>query len=268
MRVGSRATCSRPSRRSRELTVPTLVVWATGDEFFDLRWAYWLRDTIPGVVNVVEIEGAKLFFPDERASDLVPHLQQFWATADRDSRVARDIAADVRRDRERGVLCGRAGRCRGRRARYLTRWKARAPTSHWWIAEGAGVALIVAGSAVLTFAFTSFVAEGIGTPAPVAPTEDLVVTGLYRHVRNPMYLAVVSIIAGQALLLGDARLVLYATVVGAAMAAFARWYEEPALRRRFGARYDAYRRVVPAWRPRVLPFHSEVVLARDRTELA
>jgi pimeloyl-ACP methyl ester carboxylesterase len=72
----------------RELTAPTLVVWATGDEFFDVRWAYWLRDTIPGVVDVVEIEGAKLFFPDERASDLVPHLQALWSAADRDARVA------------------------------------------------------------------------------------------------------------------------------------------------------------------------------------
>jgi pimeloyl-ACP methyl ester carboxylesterase len=72
----------------RALTVPALVVWATGDEFFDVRWAYWLRDTIPGVANVVEIEGAKLFFPDERASELVPHLEALWDTADREERVA------------------------------------------------------------------------------------------------------------------------------------------------------------------------------------
>jgi pimeloyl-ACP methyl ester carboxylesterase len=67
----------------RELTVPTLVVWGTGDGFFELRWAYWLRDTIPGVTEVVELEGARLFFPDERAAELVPHLQRFWAAADR-----------------------------------------------------------------------------------------------------------------------------------------------------------------------------------------
>jgi hypothetical protein len=48
-----------------------------------LRWAYWLRDTIPGVTEVVEIDGARLFFPDERAADLVPHLQRHWAAADR-----------------------------------------------------------------------------------------------------------------------------------------------------------------------------------------
>jgi pimeloyl-ACP methyl ester carboxylesterase len=63
-----------------QLQVPTLVVWGTGDEFFELRWAYWLRDTIPGVREVVEIEGAKLFFPDERAADLVPHLRRHWST--------------------------------------------------------------------------------------------------------------------------------------------------------------------------------------------
>ncbi|MQA85312.1 MAG: alpha/beta fold hydrolase [Streptosporangiales bacterium] len=63
----------------RKLHVPTLVVWGTGDTFFDVSWAYWLRDTFPGVTEVVEIEGAKLFFPDERAADLVPHLRRHWA---------------------------------------------------------------------------------------------------------------------------------------------------------------------------------------------
>jgi pimeloyl-ACP methyl ester carboxylesterase len=63
----------------RELTVPTLVVWGTDDDFFELKWAYWLRDTIPGVTEVVEVPGAKLFFPDERPEDLVPHLRRHWA---------------------------------------------------------------------------------------------------------------------------------------------------------------------------------------------
>ena len=65
----------------RELTVPTLVVWGTGDEFFDVSWAYWLRDTIPGTTRVVTVDGARLFFPDERPEDLVPHLEQHWAEA-------------------------------------------------------------------------------------------------------------------------------------------------------------------------------------------
>ena len=63
----------------RELTVPTLVVWGTGDTFFDTSWAYWLRDTIPGTTRVVTLDGARLFFPEERPMDLVPHLEQHWA---------------------------------------------------------------------------------------------------------------------------------------------------------------------------------------------
>jgi pimeloyl-ACP methyl ester carboxylesterase len=62
-----------------KLAVPTLVAWGTDDQFFTLNWAYWLRDTIPGVTEVVEIAGAKLFFPDERAADLVPHLRRHWS---------------------------------------------------------------------------------------------------------------------------------------------------------------------------------------------
>jgi pimeloyl-ACP methyl ester carboxylesterase len=65
--------------RLRELTVPTLVVWGTGDAFFDVSWAYWLRDTIPGTTRVVTVDGARLFFPEERPMDLVPHLGQHWA---------------------------------------------------------------------------------------------------------------------------------------------------------------------------------------------
>jgi pimeloyl-ACP methyl ester carboxylesterase len=61
------------------LNVPTLVVWGTGDTFFELKWAYWLRDTIPGVTEVVELDGARLFFPDERADELLPHLRRHWA---------------------------------------------------------------------------------------------------------------------------------------------------------------------------------------------
>src|SRR5579864_1606882 len=67
--------------RLRELTVPTLVVWGTGDVFFEVSWAYWLRDTIPGTTRVVTVDGARLFFPEERPMDLVPHLEQHWTEA-------------------------------------------------------------------------------------------------------------------------------------------------------------------------------------------
>ena len=59
--------------------VPTLLVWGTGDPNFGLEWAHRFRDTVPGVTEVVEVPGAKLFFPDERPGDLVPHLRRFWA---------------------------------------------------------------------------------------------------------------------------------------------------------------------------------------------
>jgi protein-S-isoprenylcysteine O-methyltransferase Ste14 len=118
----------------------------------------------------------------------------------------------------------------------------------------AGVALLVAGVIVLVQAFARFVMEGVGTPAPVAPTQRLVVGGLYRYVRNPMYLAVVATIVGQALALGQPALLGYAVAVGAAMVAFAHGYEEPTLHRQFGAQYEAYRRAVPAWWPRWHPW--------------
>jgi pimeloyl-ACP methyl ester carboxylesterase len=65
----------------RKLDVPTLIVWGTGDRFFDVKWAHWLRDTIPGAVDVVEIENGALFWPGERGEELVPHLRRHWAAA-------------------------------------------------------------------------------------------------------------------------------------------------------------------------------------------
>ena len=106
----------------------------------------------------------------------------------------------------------------------------------------------------LLHAFVHFVLEGIGTPAPLAPPEHLVVGGLYRYVRNPMYLALSATIVGQALVLAQPGLLLYAVVVAAAMVAFVYAYEEPTLSEQFGAEYDAYRQAVPAWRPRLPPW--------------
>ncbi|MGP3966156.1 methyltransferase family protein [Streptomyces sp. 6N223] len=106
----------------------------------------------------------------------------------------------------------------------------------------------------LPAAFARFVREGRGTPAPLAPTERLVVGGLYRRVRNPMYVAVPAIVAGQGLLLVRPEPLLYGIAVWLACAAFVRWYEEPRLRRTYGAAYDAYRAAVPAWVPRATPW--------------
>jgi protein-S-isoprenylcysteine O-methyltransferase Ste14 len=120
-----------------------------------------------------------------------------------------------------------------------------------------GGLLVAAGALVLLRAFVRFVVEGLGTPAPVAPTEHLVVGGLYRFVRNPMYIAVVATIVGQAFLLGRPVLLLYAAVIAALQAAFVRWHEEPELSRRFGQEYETYREAVPAWLPRLRPWHAD-----------
>jgi protein-S-isoprenylcysteine O-methyltransferase Ste14 len=134
---------------------------------------------------------------------------------------------------------------------WLTSWHVRSPLPFWGPLRVVGVVFVLAGTAFLVHAFARFVTEGAGTPAPIAPTEHLVVGGVYRYVRNPMYLAVVTVIVGQALVLGQLGLLVYASAVGFAMAAFVRLYEEPTLRRRYGAEYDAYRRHVPGWWPRL-----------------
>jgi protein-S-isoprenylcysteine O-methyltransferase Ste14 len=114
-----------------------------------------------------------------------------------------------------------------------------------------GAALAAAGAFVLLQAFARFVVEGIGTPAPVAPTERLVVGGAYRHVRNPMYLAVGAVIAGQALLLGRPVLFAYLAAYFGVVSLFVRLYEEPTLAARYGREYATYRETVPRWLPRV-----------------
>jgi protein-S-isoprenylcysteine O-methyltransferase Ste14 len=140
---------------------------------------------------------------------------------------------------------------------WLTGWSARTPLPWWWQPlRVVGVVLLAAGAGVLVHAFARFVVEGLGTPAPVAPTRELVVGGLYRYVRNPMYLAVLAAIVGQALILARPVLLAYAVVVAAAFVMFVRAYEEPTLARQFGARYQAYRQAVPGWWPRRRPWGS------------
>jgi protein-S-isoprenylcysteine O-methyltransferase Ste14 len=127
----------------------------------------------------------------------------------------------------------------------------------WWISRWddprfwPALLLIVAGLIVLLRAFVRFVREGRGTPAPIAPTERLVIGGDYRFVRNPMYVGVVAIVLGQALLFLDGWLFAYAVLAWAVMASFVHWYEEPVLRRRYGSQYKQYCETVPAWLPRL-----------------
>ncbi|MFR9797505.1 methyltransferase family protein [Streptomyces sp. MS06] len=136
---------------------------------------------------------------------------------------------------------------------WVTGWQ----TGYWWLpVRLLGAVVLLAVAAVLVHAFTRFVVEGLGTPAPIAPTEHLVVGGLYRHVRNPMYVAVTASIGGQALLLGRPILLAYGLLAATAMWAFARWYEEPKLLHTFGAEYESYRRAVPGWWPRLRPWQG------------
>jgi protein-S-isoprenylcysteine O-methyltransferase Ste14 len=134
----------------------------------------------------------------------------------------------------------------------ITAWRMHAPMP--LVVRVVGAGLLIAGTTVLVDCFARFVFQGRGTPAPVAPTETLVVTGLYRHVRNPMYVGVVSAIAGQALVFGDYRLILYAAGVAAAFHTFVVWYEEPRLTAQFGESYRRYCAGVRRWWPRVAPW--------------
>lgn len=132
----------------------------------------------------------------------------------------------------------------------ITGWETEAPA---W-AQVAGIAITAAGTLLVGAAFVQFVAEGRGTPAPVAPTQQLVVGGLYRWVRNPMYVGVAGAIAGQALLFASAGVVLWLVAFVAAVTFFVARYEEPTLRRTYGLSYEAYVAAVPRWLPRLTPW--------------
>ncbi len=120
-----------------------------------------------------------------------------------------------------------------------------------------GVILIAAGVAIVLEAFTRFALQGIGTPAPIFPTQHLVVQGSYRFVRNPMYVAVTALILGQALLLGNTHLLVYPIVPWLAAHLFVFFYEEPTLRKTFGAEYETYCAHVPRWIPRLTPWRDD-----------
>lgn len=137
---------------------------------------------------------------------------------------------------------------------WITRWRFEAPVSWWLPLRLVGGVLVVAGTLVLLDSFARFAISGLGTPAPVFPTQHLVVSGLYRYVRNPMYVAVVSVIAGQGLMFGNARLLEYDALVWLAFHLFVVAYEEPTLRATFGPEYEAFCRGVSRWIPRLTPW--------------
>ena len=139
---------------------------------------------------------------------------------------------------------------------WISGWRFDAPFFGILLLRFAGELLIALGSIGLLDSFARFALQGVGTPAPVFPTRHLVVTGLYRYVRNPMYVAVVSTILGQGLLFGNVRLLEYGAIIWLAFHLFVLSYEEPTLRATFGPEYKAFCAEVPRWIPRSTPWKA------------
>ena len=137
---------------------------------------------------------------------------------------------------------------------WISGW--RVETSLWPPFRIIGGLLVIAGALVLLDSFARFALQGLGTPAPVFPTRHLVVTGLYRHVRNPMYAAVLATIAGQALIFGNPRLLEYGLLVWLGSHLFVIAYEEPKLRCTFGPEYERFCAGVHRWLPRLSPWRG------------
>jgi protein-S-isoprenylcysteine O-methyltransferase Ste14 len=139
----------------------------------------------------------------------------------------------------------------------ITRWRSGSVPPNMDGVRLAGFVFALAAMGVLLDAFWRFAWIGRGSPAPVVPPESLVVSGLYRFVRNPMYVAVVSMILGQAVWLWRWELLGYAAIVLVMFHAFVTFYEEPKLRLQFGASYSRYCRHVRRWIPRIKPWDPE-----------
>lgn len=137
---------------------------------------------------------------------------------------------------------------------WITRWGGSAPGVE--ARDVVGAVLVVVGALVVAVCFVQFTVQGRGTPMPAAPTETLVVSGIYRFVRNPMYVGVGAAIAGQALAFQSWGCLVWLGVVALAFAAFVYGYEQPTLSRDYGAAYDRYREAVPGWWPRLTPYRG------------
>jgi protein-S-isoprenylcysteine O-methyltransferase Ste14 len=138
----------------------------------------------------------------------------------------------------------------------ITHWHINPPLLGFTPFRAIGILLVAAGLAILLESFARFALQGIGTPAPIFPTRRLVVHGFYRYVRNPMYVAIVATILGQALLFGSIHLIEYAAIAWLITHLFILTYEEPTLRKTFGPEYETYRANVPRWIPRLTPWRS------------
>ncbi|MEX0612930.1 MAG: isoprenylcysteine carboxylmethyltransferase family protein [Pirellulales bacterium] len=133
---------------------------------------------------------------------------------------------------------------------WLSRWPTGLPALELGAWRHIGWLLLVPGIAVLLWSVWEFASEGQGTPAPIDPPKRFVATGMYRYVRNPMYVGVLSAVVGQALLYESWNVLIYAAILWGVVHAFVVFYEEPTLRRLFGDQYAAYCGSVPRWIPR------------------
>lgn len=137
---------------------------------------------------------------------------------------------------------------------WLTGWRTQPPLLGVPGLRVGGAILLIIGLASLVESFLRFATVGLGTPAPIAPPKRLVVSGQYRHVRNPMYVAILAMLVGQSLILGSALLLRYALAVWLLFHTWVLIYEEPKLIDLFGPSYTAYRQNVKRWWPRIRPW--------------
>jgi protein-S-isoprenylcysteine O-methyltransferase Ste14 len=135
----------------------------------------------------------------------------------------------------------------------ITQWEFRPPFFAAEATRLVGLAFIIAGVPGVLDSFARFALLGLGTPAPIAPPRNLVVSGLYRYMRNPIYVAVVAVILGQAILFADWRLFAYGALLWLFFHIVVVAVEEPTLRQSFGAEYGRYCADVPRWLPRLTP---------------
>jgi protein-S-isoprenylcysteine O-methyltransferase Ste14 len=133
---------------------------------------------------------------------------------------------------------------------WISHWRVEAPFFGMQLFRVIGGMLITLGVIGLLDSFVRFALQGLGTPAPIFPTRHLVVTGLYRYVRNPMYVSVAITILGQGLILGNVTLLEYGGFVWLLFHLFVLIYEEPTLRASFGSEYKSFCVEVPRWIPR------------------
>ena len=116
------------------------------------------------------------------------------------------------------------------------------------------------GTVTILWCFSDFTFKGHGTPNPIDPPKELVATGLYHYVRNPIYLGVLTIIIGHFLWFKTIWMLDYAVVVFLAFHLFIIFYEEPTLKRKFGATYESYYKSIPRWVPKIRRRQTGILL--------